>query len=386
MKTVPFSDILAQVCQLVGLDRNTLNDKAFGAVRDMCSRRMSAIWDREEWPDTERRVTTFPGNPVSAVTLLSQTSTYSTIRITLDVNFPRIYLPDFDGDAYKLGKIGSTFVKFVNPFYILKGDGTRVSISDDQYNFTYATSSDSFGTYITTVDIQAALGTPEYPATYAGVNAPLTTKVIFSSNLNLLVQLDSTALQGLEAYNVDQRISTRSVVQSFLVEDFADRNDGSLSNVYQQEFSYLRFFNDNEKTIKYRQPCQSIFAFKYSSTTSYYKDAQVYYDTAQQSGDYNPTVTSKPVRGNFWIAIQDVANTLGQPPAETSSYWKMISIPYRFKDYLINGISADFLRSEGRAEEANIFDSTAEFALQQQIDVLVRQQGQVQRMNMVYTY
>jgi hypothetical protein len=28
----------------------------------------------------------------------------------------------------------------------------------------------------------------------------------------------------------------------------------------------------------------------------------------------------------------------------------------------------------------------AEFALQQQIDVLIRQQGQIQRMNMVYTY
>jgi hypothetical protein len=28
----------------------------------------------------------------------------------------------------------------------------------------------------------------------------------------------------------------------------------------------------------------------------------------------------------------------------------------------------------------------AEFAVQQQIDVLIRQQGQIQRMNMVYTY
>jgi hypothetical protein len=52
----------------------------------------------------------------------------------------------------------------------------------------------------------------------------------------------------------------------------------------------------------------------------------------------------------------------------------------------VNGIAADFMRSEGRAEEAAPLDGLAEFAVQQQIDVLIRQQGQVQRMNMVYTY
>jgi hypothetical protein len=49
-------------------------------------------------------------------------------------------------------------------------------------------------------------------------------------------------------------------------------------------------------------------------------------------------------------------------------------------------VSADFLRSEGRATEADSLEGMAEFALQQQIDVLIRQQGQIQRMNMVYTY
>jgi hypothetical protein len=49
-------------------------------------------------------------------------------------------------------------------------------------------------------------------------------------------------------------------------------------------------------------------------------------------------------------------------------------------------VSADFMRSEGRAEEADALEGMAEFAVQQQIDVLIRQQGQIQRMNMVYTY
>jgi len=112
----------------------------------------------------------------------------------------------------------------------------------------------------------------------------------------------------------------------------------------------------------------------------------VYYDTGQASSAYNPTQKQLPSRGNFFIARQTVPVAGAHAPAEDSQFWKMISIPYRFKDYLINGISADFMRSEGRAEEANMLDGSAEMALQQQIDVLIRQQGQVQRMNMVYTY
>jgi hypothetical protein len=53
MKTVPFSAILAESCQLIGLDRNTLNDKSFAAVRDFTNRRLSMIWDREDWPDIQ---------------------------------------------------------------------------------------------------------------------------------------------------------------------------------------------------------------------------------------------------------------------------------------------------------------------------------------------
>lgn len=384
MKTVPFSEILGQVCQLVGLDRNTLNDKSFNAVRDMCSRRLGSIWDREEWPDTERRLSTWVGNPVKSISAIN--SGGKNLRVYLDVNFPRVYIANFDGDAYKKNTISQTNVSFINPFYILKSDGTRVAVSEKQYTFNYSTLTDTFGAYIEYIDIAIIAGTAEYPATYPGVNAPLTTTVVFASNRNLLVQIGVDALQVLEASSSNPESTTRFANESFLVEDFSDRNDGTYSEIWQQEFSYLRFLTDKQKFIRYRQTCPSLFGSKFSEYSDYLAGSQVYYDTAQNSGAYNPTVLTNAVRGNFWIATQNVPHTLGVRPAEVSVYWKMISIPYRFKDYLINGISADFLRSEGRAEEANILDGTAEFALQQQIDVLVRQQGQVQKMNMVYTY
>jgi len=67
MKTVPFSDLLSEICQLIGLDRTTLNEKSFNAIRDFTSRRIGTIWDREEWPDVNRFIRTFPGNPIQNV-------------------------------------------------------------------------------------------------------------------------------------------------------------------------------------------------------------------------------------------------------------------------------------------------------------------------------
>jgi hypothetical protein len=386
MKTVPFSDILASTCQLVGLDRNTLNDKSFAAIRDMVGRRISTIWDREEWPDTERYLNTWPGNPVQSVTVVSSTVTEMVIRVALDPNFPRIYLIDFPEENFRNNTIGTTSIKFSNPFYILKGDGSRVSVSDQEHTFTYLTANSNNGEYIISVDITVPLGTVEFPS-YLGVNSPFTTKIIFASNKNLVIQLEDEMLQGLEVYTGDPRSNTKCTFESFVVEDKQPKDDFVTSGTYtQQEYTYLRFYTDSEKFIKYRLICPRLFGQKYSSANSYYVGSQAFYDAAQGTSDYNPSLPGLPVRGNFWNCIQNSLVSSPNAPAETSGYWKMVEIPYRFKDYLINGTSADFIRSEGRSEEANVFDQLAEVSIQQQIDVLLRQQQQVQKMKMVYTY
>lgn len=407
MKTVPFSDILASSCQLVGLDRNTLNDKSFAAIRDLTGRRLNTIWDREEWPDTERVLRTFPGNPIqsveiSGIVILTElgseilmesgqeilaeqpVSAGMRIRINLDTDFPRVYLSEFTNDAYKKGTIGDTYVKIVNPFYITTSDGEKISVSEDTYNFSYNTAVGSFGEYITDIDINVPVGTIEYPE-YAGPNHPLTSKIIFQSNLNLIVVLTESAVQGLNAYNSDPRNTTRVVPQNFIVEDFNDRNDVSVGGLsLNQEYSFLRFYNDSQKFIVYRKTCPRLFGFAYSQYTNYASGSQAFYDPYQASAAYNPTTVGSVVKGDFWNALKTTGQAI--PPSNSSSNWELVEIPYRFKDYLINGVSADFLRSEGRPEEANIFDQLAETAVQQQIDVLLRQQGQVQRMEMVYTY
>jgi hypothetical protein len=127
-----------------------------------------------------------------------------------------------------------------------------------------------------------------------------------------------------------------------------------------------------------------LFGTRYDSTSAYSAGSQVYYDTSQASSAYNPPSKNLPVSGQFWNAI--ATTPAATPPANPSSYWEMVAIPFRFKGYVVNSVAADFMRSEGRPQEADNLDVLAEFAVQQQIDVLVRQQGQIQRMNMVYSY
>lgn len=408
MKTVPFSDILASACQLVGLDRATLNDKSFSTIRDLASRRLSGVWDREDWPDTERFFSTFAGNPITSVDLSGEpmlTESGSIVlmetgeeivvtgsvtgemqlKITLETtDFPRIYLSEFDDDAYKKGTIEETYVRISNPFYITKSDGEKISVGARNYNFTYNYLSDEFGEYITDIDIIVEAGSVSY-GTYNGPNHPLTSKLIFNSNLNLIVLLQDSQLQGLEAYTADPRNTTRVNTERFVVEDFNDKNDIAVGGTAKtQEFSFLRFFSDSQKYISYRKPCPRFYGIAYSPTTVYSAGAQVYYDPYQNSPAYNPPSRALVIKGDFWVA--NVSAGLGVAPSNSSANWSILEIPYRFKDFLINGTSADFLRSEGRAEEANIFDNLAEAAVQQQIDVLLRQQGQVRRMDMVYTY
>jgi len=402
MKTVPFSDILASVCQLVGLDRATLNDKSFGAIRDFTGRRLSIVWDREEWPDVQRYLYTWPGMPVlsieSGLNILATESNIplsteddqdfftenelntNTTRINFDSNFKRIYLQDFENDRYKLGTVGESYVKFLNPFYGSVDDGPLTSVADNLYNFTYSTATDEIGEYITNIVIEVEFTNTNY-FSYAGPNAPLTSKVLFLDNRQLLIQIPQGSLHGLNIYNNDPRQSTRTIPLDFIVEDFADQSP----QTFEDEVSYLRTFEANRQFVQYRLLPPRMFGVKYDPISVSSTGSQIYFDFGQNSGSYSISDKTKPSNGNFFAATTNVTSGI-TPANQVSETWKILEIPARFRDYLANSVSADFLKSEGRAEEAIMFEQLAEAAIQQQIDVLIRQQGQVQRMDMVYTY
>jgi len=419
MKTVPFSSILSGVCQLVGLDRATLNDKSFYAIRDFTSKRINTIWDREEWPDIDRYFDTHPGSPVSLFEIPDDflatesdsplsteslvdiviTSETTPLRMELDLYFPRIYLEDFSSDAFAKDTIDQTYVKFLNALYLTKADGEKVSLADKQYNFTYETLTDEIGEFITAITVRIDFPFTVSPYIYRGVNDLTTMKVVFMDNPQYMVQVPDDGLHVIDVYNTDVRRSTRAVQEDFLVEDnsviplIINYPTETYSGPNNTEFSYVRFKNSERKYLRYRLKSFELTGKGYSVSEVYRYNSQVYFDWEQQNGAYNPTNFAYGSSGDFWR--MSLANGTTFPagtlnPRTPTEYgltvWRKYNIPNRFRDYLINGAASDFLRSEGRAEEAVVCEQLAEAAIQQQIDVLIRQQGQTQKMNMVYTY
>lgn len=398
MKTVPFSDLLSEICQLIGLDKLTLNEKSFGAIRDFTSRRIGTIWDREEWPDTNRYVRTYPGNPIYAVedvelpSLTTEAEVDLTtqdmvdlwvqtdenikeLQLSLDTDFPRIYTADFLENAYRLGTIASTEITFQNPFYYIY-DGVSTSVADIKTMSRYETNVDEIGEYIIQVYIEVPYeAVVEFPTVYEGPNGKLTTTIVFDKNPKRIVELPTNSVQGLAAWQVDPRTTTRAVPVDFIVED--------MYNSKTKEATYLTFLQTGQKYIQYRLSAPRLNGTQYFEGVGYFFGSQVYYDPSQGSSEFNPIDLAKATRGDFWNCIQD---DVYFAPSFPSEFWAQASIPYRFKDYLVNGVSADFLKSEGRADEAQALENLAEMAVQQQIDVLIRQQGQNQKLNMAYTY
>lgn len=398
MKTVPFSAILAESCQLIGLDRNTLNDKSFAAIRDFTNRRLSMIWDREDWPDIQEVVQLWPGSrlanvvadPIELLTeagneLLQENNEALFVQneantipvvLTLDPNYPRIYLRDFADEAWQQGKIGETNVTIINPFYILKEDGTLESAAASQYTFDYTVGDPTTDPYITSITIQMPWCTPQW--------TPISgTTLEFTKNPQPIAVVQG---QAIGCWTGDPRKSSRVRDDSFVVENMPnlDTDTTVSTQVFSQDLFVLRFANFNSKFVLLRSVAPFLFGTRYDATLAYTAGAQVYYDPDQASSAYNPPSKNLPVAGNFWNAFANAA--IGVLPANPSYAWRLVEIPFRFKGYLVNSVSADFLRSEGRADEADALENMAEFAVQQQIDVLIRQQGQVRKMNMVYTY
>jgi hypothetical protein len=398
MKTVPFSAILAESCQLIGLDRNTLNDKSFAAVRDFTNRRLSMIWDREDWPDIQEIQQLWPGTAITNVvaapipllteagvellqedgdTLFVQNAENTIpIVITLDPNYPRIYLRDFSEQAWQKGTIGESNINIINPFFILNEDNELVSSAKTQYTFEYTVGDPTTDPYITSVTAQMEWGVPQWTP-------------ISGSTLEFVHNPQPIAVvsgQAIGCWTGDPRKGTRNREESYTVENMPDldTNTTVTTQILSQDLFVLRFVNFNAKFVLLRAVAPFLFGTRYDSALAYTAGSQVYYDPSQGSSAYNPPSKNLPVAGNFWNTF--TTTTAGTAPANPSTFWRISGIPFRFKGYLVNAVSADFMRSEGRGAEADSLEGMAEFAVQQQIDVLIRQQGQIQRMNMVYTY
>jgi len=120
---------------------------------------------------------------------------------------------------------------------------------------------------------------------------------------------------------------------------------------------------------------------KWDSTVSYQVGSQCYFDSGSNSGTYQP-ITGKTFSGNFYTCLTANVNT----NPSSSANWSKVKIPYIFGQYIARAVFADYLRSESQFDSAQFTEQEAKHFLDVEIDKVVRQQGQVQKINFIQPY
>lgn len=183
--------------------------------------------------------------------------------------------------------------------------------------------------------------------------------------------IPANAGEVLNCYDRDPLVSTRAAGLSFRIYD-----DGSVQKLVMPS-------DPGTVYAEYRTKRPELFGDLYSASIAYSVGAQAYFDSGSNTGTYIP-VAGKPHYGNFYNCLE--ATTAGQSPSTHPAKWQIVQIPYIFASYAARGAFADWLKSELQLEAAQVAEAEAQNTLTEAIDIILRQQKQVNRINMNRTY
>lgn len=175
----------------------------------------------------------------------------------------------------------------------------------------------------------------------------------------------------LNCYDRDPLVSTRAAALSFRIYD-----DGITQKLVMPT-------DPGTVYAEYRTKRPELVGDLYAPTIAYSVGAQVYFDSGSNTGTYTP-VAGKPHYGNFYNCLE--ATTAGQSPSTHPAKWQIVQIPYLFASYAARGAFSDWLKSELQLEAAQVAEAEAQNTLTEAIDIILRQQKQVNRINMNRTY
>jgi hypothetical protein len=199
---------------------------------------------------------------------------------------------------------------------------------------------------------------------FTSVTDPITEVVYFTPA--------SEAGEILAVYNKNPQVTTQALSVGYELYD-----DGTNKRVvFGQKLLDSGFY-------RYRVKFTPFNGDLYSATTVYYPGVQVYFDTGSTSGTYVP-ITGRPHSANFYTCLS-VTNA-GENPTSHPAKWAKVEIPYAFGPYMAWGAAADWMVSEGNVEGAAVLEQKANGILDLELDKVLRQQGQFERINMTKTY
>lgn len=175
----------------------------------------------------------------------------------------------------------------------------------------------------------------------------------------------------LNCYDRDPLVSTRAAALSFRIYD-----NGTVQKLVMPT-------DPGTVYAEYRTKRPELVGDLYAPAVAYSVGAQIYFDSGSNTGTYTP-VAGKPHYGNFYNCLE--ATTAGQSPSTHPAKWQIVQIPYLFASYAARGAFSDWLKSELQLEAAQVAEVEAQNTLTEAIDIVLRQQKQVNRLNMNRTY
>ena len=330
MRKATFSSVLYGVAHLAGLDRDNLSTNEFARIRDLADARLALAWETGEWPDTllfeERTFRPLWGSGTNyakddEVYYAAKDKYYQSMAAANTANTPT------DKDWWADASEAPTGNDWVTSTAYVSGDTVKY-VTDGKYYWCYAAhtssvsitpSSSSYWTQLIPFDRYIAY--EQTGETKIGEYLSMTSKDPRNFTANKEYSFELTALGAHVAKDV------------------------------------------NKVWVKGRKQRPLLTGDNYSSTSTYVADDQVYHN------------------GNFYDANQAVG--VSESPTLTASKWTLVELPYVFGNYLIRGVFADYLRATGNNELAVPADADAEAVMTVEADKLLRQQGQVKRVQML---
>jgi hypothetical protein len=146
--------------------------------------------------------------------------------------------------------------------------------------------------------------------------------------------------------------------------------------------AYLTAPKEGTVWVEYRKKVPELFGDAWDQPIEFKVGSQAYFDSGSLTGVFKP-VKGKPYSGNFYNCK---VNNVNKPCSQHSDEWEIVNIPYIFASYITRAVYADYLRSEGQVDSAQVAEAEAQAFLGEEIDKIARQQGQIRRINFINPY
>ena len=332
MRKLTFGNVLSGVAQLSGLDRDNLSTNEFKRIRDLADARLALAWESGEWPDTllveKRRFRS----------LWDSTTTYALNAEIYYATEDKYYQSLADSNT---GNVPTDKSKWADAGESPSGDtwesGKAYALGD---TIKYTTDGEHYWCILSHTSSSSVTPT----------SSSYWTKLIAFDRYIAYEQTGETKIgEFLALHKKDPRNLSANKEYSYKLTGLGAHVVSGITQAW----------------VKGRKQRPELSGDTYSSTSTYSSGDQVYYN------------------GNFYDSNASVA--VSESPTSAASKWDIVQVPYIFQGYLIRGAYADYLRATGNNELATQADADAEAMLIIESDKLLRQQGQVKRLN-VFSY